>query len=114
MEYYFDGKLVLKPAVDLVIADFSDGFHVTGISTSSSDVPQWNATVKDFIRYTVGFCGGYLHDDGALLIFYPDSVVIGKEISSFFKKNRLTLKREWTIINSLHLAHPLDSSEYVS
>lgn len=104
----------MKPAVDLVIVDFPDGLHVPGISLAANEVPPWNETVQDFIRYTVGFCGGYLHDDGALLIFYPDSVNVGKEISKYFKKNRLTLKREWTIINSLHLAHPLDPSEYVS
>ena len=100
--------------MDLVIAEYPDGLHVPGISNSTSDVPTWNETVQGFLRYTIGFCGGYLHDDGALLIFYPDSVNIRKEIFSFFNKNRLTFRREWTIINCLHLAHPLNSSEYVS
>ncbi|KAG0573827.1 hypothetical protein KC19_VG212800 [Ceratodon purpureus] len=39
-DFYFDGKLLLKRAVDLVIADFLDGCHVPGISTLARDVPH--------------------------------------------------------------------------
>ena len=70
--------------------------------------------VADFLELVIGFCGGFLHDDGALLLFYPDNHLIKKELSRFFNNNNLMEKGEWTVINSLHLCHPLDSSKFVS
>jgi len=104
---------VKKPDVDLVIADYPDGLPVPGVSQPSSLVPSWNEEVQGFLRLIIGFCGGFLHDDGALLLFYPDNPQIKKELFSFFNKNNLKMKEEWTIINSLHLCHPLNPSKLV-
>jgi len=113
-EFFFHGKRLSKPAVDLVIADFPDGLPVPGLSKPMSQVPTWNVQVQDFLKLTIGFCGGYLHDDGALLLFYPENPQVKKELLSFLNKNNLKVKEEWTVINSLHLAHPLNTSKYVS
>ena len=103
-----------KPAVDLVIAEYPDGLHVPGVSEFPGQVPNWNKQVKNFIKFTIGFCQGYLHDDGALLLFYPDSLQIKKEVLSFLYNNNLEVKDEWTIVNSLHLTHPMHNSKPVS
>ncbi len=103
-----------KPAVDLVIAEYPDGLPVPGVSEFPGQVPTWNKQVQNFIKFTVGFCQGYLHDDGALLLFYPDSVQIKKEVLSFLYNNNLEVKEEWTIVNSLHLTHPMHNSKRVS
>lgn len=113
-QFYFDGKLAKKPAVDLVIAEYPDGLPVPGVSHPSSQIPSWNAHVEGFLKITIGFCHGYLHDDGALLLFYPDSPQIKKEIFSFFNRNKLKMKEEWTVINSLRLSHPLNAAKFVS
>jgi hypothetical protein len=113
-EFFFSGKLVQKPAVDLIIADYPDGLPVTGVSEFSGQVPHWNKQVQNFVKFTIGFCQGYLHDDGALLLFYPDSVQIKKEVLSFLYNNNLEVKEEWTIVNCLHLAHPVHTSKRVS
>ena len=55
-----------------------------------------------------------MHDDGALLIFYPENSQIRREIESYLKNNDLKVKDEWTIINSMHLTHPTNPSKYVS
>ena len=103
-----------KAAVDLVIAEYPDGLAVPGVSEFPGQVPHWNKQVQNFIKFTIGFCQGYLHDDGALLLFYPDSVQIKKEILSFLYNNNLEVKEEWTIVNSLHLTDPMQSSKRVS
>jgi hypothetical protein len=103
-----------KAAVDLVIAEYPDGLPVPGVSEFPGQVPNWNKQVQNFVKFTIGFCQGYLHDDGALLLFYPDSVQIKKEVLSFLYNNNLEVKEEWTIINSLHLTHPMHNSKRVS
>jgi hypothetical protein len=99
--------------VDLVIAEYPDGLPVPGVSEFPGQVPIWNKHVQNFIKFTIGFCQGYLHDDGALLLFYLDSVQIKKEVLSFLYNNNLEVKEEWTIINSLHLTHPVHNSKRV-
>ena len=103
-----------KPAVDLIIAEYPDGLPVPGVSEFAGQVPHWNKQVQNFVKFTIGFCQGYLHDDGALLLFYPDSVQIKKEVLSFLYNNNLEVNEEWTIVNSLHLTHPVQNSKRVS
>jgi len=55
----------------------------------------------------MGFAYAYLHDDGAFILFYPDNLMIRKEISSYFKNYKMKVLDEWTIINYLHLANPV-------
>jgi hypothetical protein len=102
-----------KAAVDLIIAEYPDGLPVPGVSEFPAEVPTWNKQVQNFIKFTIGFSQGYLHDDGALLLFIPDSVQIKKEILSFLYNNNLEIKEEWTIVNSLHLTHPMHNSKRV-
>jgi hypothetical protein len=67
-----------KAAVDLIIAEYPDGLPVPGVVEFTGQVPHWNKQVENFIKFTIGFSQGYLHDDGALLLFYPYSVKIKK------------------------------------
>jgi hypothetical protein len=113
-EFFFSGKVVRKAVVDLIIAEYPDGLPVPGVSEFPEQVPHWNKHVQNFVKFTIGFCQGYLHDDGALLLFYPDSVQIKKEVFSFLYNNNLEVKEEWTIVNSLHLTHPIHISKRVS
>ena len=112
-EFFFSGKVVQKGAVDLIIADYPDGLPIPGVSAFPGQVPNWNMQVPNFIKFIIGFCQGYLHDDGALLLFYPDSVQIKKELLSFLYNNNLEVKEEWTVVNSLHLTHPMHTSKRV-
>jgi hypothetical protein len=113
-QFYFDGEIQPRPGTDLIIAEYPDGLSVPGVSSPSSQIPKWNAHVDGFLRIIVGFAGKYLHDDGALLLFYPDNPKVKKELFSFFKLNKLKMKVEWTIVNTLHLRQPLNASNLVS
>jgi hypothetical protein len=42
----------------------------------------------------MGFAYSYLHDDGAFILFYPDSLMVRKEISSFFKNYKMKVLDE--------------------
>jgi hypothetical protein len=61
----------------------------------------------------MSFTVQYLHDDGAFLLFYPDSIAVKKEISGYFKNYNFKVQDEWTDINSLHLANPLTQAKNV-
>ena len=106
-EYYFDGKLLQKPGIDLLIAEYPDGLRVPGVSDPPSQIPHWNEYVDNFLKVTMGFAYAYLHDDGSFLLFYPDSPIVRKELMSYFKNYKMKIVDEWTIINYLHLANPL-------
>ena len=113
-QLFFDGKAVEKPGVDLVIAEYPDGLRVPGVSDPPSQVPNWNESLEGFLKVTMGFAYAYLHDDGAFLLFYPDSPIVKKEVMSYFKNYKMKVVDEWTIINYLHLANPLHPSKNVS
>ena len=100
--------------MNLIIAEYPDGLPVPGVSEFMGQVPNWNKQVQNFIKFTIGFCQGYLHDDGALLLFYPVNVQVKKEVLSYLYNNNLVVKEEWTIVNSLHLTHPVHTSKRVS
>jgi len=103
-----------KAAVDLIIAEYPDSLPIPSVSKFLGQVSDWNKRVQNFIKFTIGFSQGYLHDDGALLLFMSDSVQVKKEVLSFLYNNNLEVKEEWTIVNSLHLTHPMHNSKRVS
>lgn len=100
--------------MDLIIAEYPDGLPVPGVSNPPSEIPHWNASIPSFLHVMMAFSLTYLHDDGAFLLFYPDSSTVKREVAGFFKNYKLKIKDEWTIINSLHLANPMNPSKFVS
>jgi hypothetical protein len=97
----------------LVIAEYPDGLPVPGLSNPPSQVPTWNAFHPKFLQIMMSFTVQYLHDDGAFLLFYPDSIAVKKEKSGYFKNYNFKVQEEWTVINSLHLANPLNQAKNV-
>jgi hypothetical protein len=83
-----------RAAIDLVIAEYPDGLPVPGLSNPSSQVPSWNAFHPNFLKVMMSFTVQYLHDDGAFLLFYPDSAAVKKEISSYFKNYHFKVQEE--------------------
>ena len=100
--------------MDLIIAEYPDGLPVPGVSNPPSQIPHWNANIPSFLTVMMAFSLTYLHDDGAFLLFYPDSPTVKREVAGFFKNYKLKVKDEWTIINCLHLANPMNPSKNVS
>ena len=113
-DFYFKGKVEKKPAVDLIIAEFSDGLRVPRVSDPSSQVPHWNEHNPAFLQVMMSFANAHLHDDGAFLLFYHGNSTVKKEISGYFKNYNFKFKDEWTIINDMHLANPTIEKKHVS
>jgi hypothetical protein len=99
--------------VDRIIAEYPDGMHVPGVSEFPGQIPHWNKQIHMFIKFTIGFCQGYLHDDGALFLFIL-TVCKSRRDLSFLYNNNLEVKEEWTIVNSFHLTHPVHNFKRVS
>ena len=100
--------------MDLIIADYPDGLRVPGLSDPPFQIPYWNVNIPSFLHVMMAFALTYLHDDGAFLLFYPDSSTVKREVAGFFKNYKFKIKDEWTIINCLHLANPMNPSKNVS
>ena len=100
--------------MNLIIAEYPDGLPIPGVSNLSSQIPLWNASIPNFLHVMMAFSLTYLHDDGAFLLFIPDSSTMKRKVDGFFKNYKLKMKDEWTIINCLHLAHPMNPSKFVS
>ena len=66
-KFYFDGKVIKKPAVDMI-------FPVPDLFDPPSHIPPWNALSPSFLHVLMAFAHQYLHDDGAILMFYPDFI----------------------------------------
>ena len=80
-----------KSAVDLIIADYPDGLRVPGVSDPSSHIPPWNALFPSFLQVLMAFAHQYLHDDEALLMFYPDFINIKKDVLGFLKNYKFII-----------------------
>ena len=91
-----------KPVVDLIIPEYPDELRISGVSNPPSHIPPWNALPPSFLQVLMAFAHQYLHDDGALLMFYPDFINIKKDVFGFLQNYKFKIFDEWTIINSMH------------
>ena len=103
-----------KHVVDLIIVDYLDGLGVLGVWDPPSQIPCWNANIPSFLHILMMFALTYLHDDETFIIFYLDSFAVKREVAGFFKNYKLKIKDEWTIINCLHLANPMNPSKNIN
>jgi hypothetical protein len=106
---FFYGQLQKKHVVDFIIADYPNDLRVPCVSNPPSQIPPWKANIARFLNILMAFAHTYLHDDGAFILFYHD-----KEVAGFFKNNKSKIKDEWTVIDCLHLANPMNPSKNVS
>jgi hypothetical protein len=86
--HQFKGSSADVTAVHLVIFYVPEGLPVSGFN-GRRDVPLWNTLtfVKDedgleespWVKETFTFADEWLNDDGAILVFYPDSKFVSRE-----------------------------------
>jgi hypothetical protein len=72
VKWYFCGKEHDAGMIEFVITDLPNGLPMPDLSFPKNVVPPWNTTNHYFLEYLFSFCTFFLHDDGALLIFYPN------------------------------------------
>ena len=56
----------------------------------------------------------YHHDNRTIILFYIDNFTVKNEVIWFIKNYKFKIKDEWTIINYLHLANPMNSSKNIN
>lgn len=116
----------VRPSIDLLIADIPENLPVPTVSNPSSLIPPWNVrkkallepedgeTSEDFMQDLFDHADSYIHDDGALLLFYPDDQTLRREIAGYVERDGFKLFKEWWGINRLRLALPNNPTRTVS
>jgi hypothetical protein len=103
-----------SPLVDLVIFDVPENLPVPGI-LPAGEIPHWNKLKLNtksngrqespWIHRAFEFASAWLQDDGAVLVFYPDSRFISNEIMSWAEWANLQ-EDKWFVSNKLPLTRP--------
>ena len=111
-----------NPAVvDLVVFDIPEGLPVPGVGVPGL-VPEWNQLEKrvphppkkkqesPFIKDAFEFAEGWISDDGAVLVFYPDSRFHNNEVAGWASWANFKEAMKWIVVSGLPLTKP-DYSE---
>ena len=103
------------PLMDLVIFDVPKNLLVPGI-LPAGEVLHWNKLkIKSknngrqespWIHKVFEFANTWLQDDGAVLVFYPDSRFVSNEIVSWAEWENLQEENKWFVSNKLPLTKP--------
>ena len=112
-EYKGDGTD--PKVVDLIIFDVPEGLPVPGVSLGN-EIPSWNqldvrpgesgSEESPWIHAAFDFADQWIADDGAVLVFYPDSRFISNEISSWARWGNFREEMKWMVFNNLPLTKP--------
>ena len=104
-----------SPLVDLVIVDVPENLPVPGI-IPTGEVPHWNKPKmrskgpgkheSPWIHKAFEFASTWLQDDGAVLVFFPDSRFISNEILSWADWANFQEEGKWFVSNELPLTRP--------
>ena len=104
-----------SPLVDLVIFDVPENLPVPGI-IPAGEVPYWNKLKmrskgpgrheSPWIHKAFEFASTWLQDDGAVLVFFPDSRFISNEILSWTEWANFQEEGKWFVSNELPLTRP--------
>jgi hypothetical protein len=111
----FKGSSADVAAVDLVIFYVPEGLPVPGFN-GGRDVPLWNtlALAKDedglekspWVKAAFTFADEWLCDDGAVLVFYPDSKFVSGEVNAWAKWTNFKEEMKWVVVNGIPLSKP--------
>ena len=104
----FKGQSCRDPCVDLIIVDMPENLPVPTISEPPEQVPLWNAAEDDWLDPIFDFADNHLVDDGAIIIVHPYKQSTKANILGYSKAAGFTLFKDWTCMNRLHLASPVN------
>lgn len=96
--------------MDLLIGDLLDNLLVPTILFPPSTVLDWNKTdVDDFLETLFAYTVQYMSDDGAILLFLPESPSIRKDVLGWATAYGYSHHKDWWGINELRLTSFKDS-----
>ena len=106
-----------KPKVhiglDLLFANVPKNLRVPAISSSSSDVPQWNKRSSTYVEVLFAFANANLHDDGVLVFAHATHPDVSRSIHKWAHTEDFYVAEDWFGTNDLNLQSPTNPSELV-
>lgn len=110
----FKGESCTEPCVDLILVDMPEGLHVPSVSDPPNEIPSWNAVDDEWLDPIFDFADNHLVDDGALIIIHPYRQSTKANILGYSNAFGFSLFKDWTCMNRLHLASPVNAFKSVS
>lgn len=87
-----------------------DGLPVPNISDPPLSVPYWNTYDEEFAEYIFEFASGSLQDDGAVMLFLPDSPKIRHMVDKDAKLHGFKMHTDWWGVNELRMTSCKDTN----
>jgi hypothetical protein len=110
----FKGESCKDPCVDLILVDMPESLPVPTISDPPGEIPEWNTAEDDWLDPIFDFADNHLVDDGAIIIIHPYRQSTKANILGYSKATGFTLFKDWTCMNRLHLASPVNHLKTVN
>ena len=104
----FKGESCKDPCVDLILVDIPENLPVPTISDPPGQIPPRNVAEDDWLDPIFDFADNHLVDDGAIIIVHPYRQSTKANILGYGKATGFTLFKDWTCMNRLHLASPVN------
>ena len=98
----------------MIIFDVPEGLPIPGLSVPPNDIPAWNVYKNSHIEALFEFPDSFLHDNGTILVFLPESPSIRMDVKSYAASYDFKIFKDWWDINELRLTSPLSSDHTVS
>jgi hypothetical protein len=92
--------------VDLMIFDIPENLPIPNMSNLPSSIPDWNQMHKDLLVSVFDFVGGHVHDDGVLLLFFPDDLKLKETLQGYMEAYHFSFEVEGNFAR-LHGGLPL-------
>ena len=97
--------------IDLMFADVPENLRISGTSTSSSDVPQWNIRSAIYFKVLFAFANANLHDDGVLVLAHAADPEVSRSIHNWAHTEAFYVAEDRFGMSDLDLQSPSNPSE---
>ena len=109
-----NSKPKMHTGLDLLFADVLENLRVQGISSSSSDVPQWNKRASTYFEVFFAFANANLHDDDVFVFLHAADPDVSRSIHNWAHTEDFYFAEDWFGMNDLDLQSPTNPSDLVS
>ena len=99
--------------IDLLFADVPENLRVPGISSSSSDILQWNKRSSTYFEVLFVFATANLHDDGVIICAHAVDPDVSREIHNWAHTEDFYVAEDRFGKNDLDLQSPTNPRELV-
>ena len=106
-------KPKVQTGIDLLFVDVPENFRVSGISLSSSDVPQWSKHSSTYFEVLFAIANTNLYDDDVIVFAHAADPDVSRSIYNWAHTEDFYVAEDWFGINDLDFQSPTNPSELV-